>query len=73
MKTYTFICYDEYPKTVKKFHTFRKRFSSLSDIAKFLKSSNKLYLKDPLKQLSKNELAILSKKLRSLNNMQRSC
>lgn len=69
MRTYTFICYDKYPKTVKKFHTFRKRFSSLSDIAKFLKSSNKLYLKDPMKQLSKNELAILSKKLRSLNNM----
>ncbi len=69
MKTYTFIYYDRYPVTVKKFHTFKKRFSSLSDIAKFLKSSNKLYLKDPMKQLSKNELAILSKKLRSLNNM----
>lgn len=69
MKTYTFICYDKYPKTVKKFHIFKKRFSSLSDIVKFLKSSNKLYLHEPLKQLSKNELAILSKKLRSLNNM----
>lgn len=69
MKTYTFICYDRYPTTVKKFHIFKKRFSSLSDIAKFLKSSNKLYLHEPLKQLSKNELAILSKKLRSLNNM----
>lgn len=69
MRTYTFICYDKYPKTVKKFHTFRKKFSSLSDIAKFLKSSNKLYLHEPLKQLSKNELAILSKKLRSLNSM----
>ena len=69
MKTYTFICYDKYPKTAKKFHTFKKRFYSLSEIARFLKSSNKLYLKDPMKQLSKNELAILSKKLRSLNNM----
>lgn len=69
MKTYTFIYYNNYPITVKKHHTFRKRFSSLSDIAKFLKSSNKLYLHEPLKQLSKNELAILSKKLRSLNNM----
>lgn len=69
MKTYTFICYDRYPTTVRKHHIFKKRFSSLSDIAKFLKSSNKLYLKDPIKQLSKNELAILSKKLRSLNNM----
>lgn len=69
MRTYTFICYDNYPITVKKHHIFKRRFSSLSDIAKFLKSSNKLYLKDPIKQLSKNELAILSKKLRSLNNM----
>lgn len=69
MRTYTFICYDKYPKTVKKFHIFKKRFSSLSDIAKFLKSSNKLYLHEPLKQLSKNESAILLKKLRSLNNM----
>lgn len=68
MKTYTFICYDKYPITVKKFHTFKKRFSSLSDIATFLRSSNKLYLKDPMNQLSKNELVILSKKLRSLNN-----
>lgn len=69
MKTYTFICYDKYPKTVKKFHTFKKRFSSLSEIAGFLKSSNKLCLKDPMKQLSKNELVILSKKLRSLNSI----
>ena len=69
MKTYTFIYYNNYPITVKKHHIFKKRFSSLSDIAKFLKSSNKLYLHKPLKQLSKNELAILSKKLRSLNNM----
>lgn len=69
MKTYTFIYYNNYPITVKKHRIFKKRFSSLSDIAKFLKSSNKLYLHEPLKQLSKNELAILSKKLRSLNNM----
>lgn len=68
MKIYTFICYDKYPKTVKKFHTFKKRFSSLSDVAKFLKSSNKLYLCNQ-NELSKDELAILSKKLRSLNNM----
>ena len=73
MKTYTFIYYNNYPITVKKFHTFKKRFSSLSDIARFLRSSNKLYLKDPMRQLSKNELVILSKKLRSLNNTQRIC
>lgn len=69
MRTYTFICYGKYPKAVKKFHTFKKRFSLLSDIAKFLKSSNKLYLHDPMNELSKTELAILSMKLRSLNNM----
>lgn len=69
MRTYTFIYYNKYPITVKKFHTFKKRFSSLADIARFLKSSNKLYLHEPLKQLSKDELTILSKKLRSLNNM----
>lgn len=68
MKTYTFIYYNNYPITIKKHHIFKKRFSSLSDIAKFLKSSNKLYLYEPLKQLSNNELIVLSKKLRSLNN-----
>ncbi len=73
MKTYTFIYYDNYPTTVKKFHTFKKRFPSLADIARFLKSSNKLYLHEPWKQLSKNELAILSKKLRSLTKNKRSC
>ena len=67
MKTYTFICYDNYPKTVKKFHTFRKRFSSLSDVAKFLKSSNKVYLCNQ-NELSKDELVILLRKLRSLTN-----
>lgn len=69
MKTVTFICYDKYPKTVRKFHIFKKRLSSLSDIAKFLKSSNKIYLYHPTKELSKNESAVLSKKLRSLNKM----
>ena len=38
MKTITFICYDKYPKTTK-FHIFKKRFSSLADVAKFLKVS----------------------------------
>lgn len=73
MKTYTFICYDKYPKTVKKFHTFKKKFSSLSDVAKFLKSSNKLYLCNQVDELSKDELAILSRKLRSLTKNKRSC
>lgn len=68
MKIYTFIYYDNYP-TIKKHHIFKKRFSSLSNIARFLNSSNKLYLYEPLNQLSKNELVILSMKLRSLNKM----
>ena len=71
MKTCTFVCYDNYPKTVKKFHVFKKRFSSLSDLAKFLKSSNKIYLKYPMDELSKDELAILTMKRRSLNKKQR--
>ena len=66
MKTYTFICYDKYPKTVKKYHIFKKRFFSLADVAKFLKTSSKIYLHN---KLSRNELAILAMKLRSLNKM----
>lgn len=66
MKTITFICYDKYPQTTKKSHIFKKRFSSLADIAKFLKSSNKIYLNNPMNELSKDEIRILSKKIRSL-------
>ena len=67
MKTFTFICYDNYPKTTKRSHIFKKRFSSLADIAKFLKASNKIYLNNPGKELSKDELRILSMKVYSLN------
>lgn len=66
MKTVTFICYDKYPQTTKKSHIFKKRFSSLADVAKFLKSSNKIYLNNPMNELSKDEIRILSKKIRSL-------
>lgn len=66
MKTYTFVSYDKYPKTVRKFHIFKKRFSSLSEIARFLKSSSKIYLHDPLNQLSKEELRILALKIRAM-------
>lgn len=69
MKTFTFICYDNYPKTTKRSHIFKKRFSSLADVAKFLKGSNKIYLNDPMKELSKDELRILSMKVRSVNRM----
>lgn len=69
MKTITFICYDKYPKTTKKFHIFKKRFSSLADVAKFLKVSNKIYLQDPYNEFSKDELKILSTKIRSLKKM----
>ena len=66
MKTITFISYDKYPKTTKKSHIFKKSFSSLADVAKFLKSSNKIYLNNPMNELSKDEIRILSKKIRSL-------
>lgn len=66
MKTITFTSYDRYPQTTKKSHIFKKRFSSLADVAKFLKSSNKIYLTNPMNELSKDEIRILSKKIRSL-------
>lgn len=69
MKTITFISYDKYPKTFRKFHIFKKRFSSLSDIARFLQVSSKIYLNNPMNELSKDELRILSMKVRSLNKM----
>lgn len=69
MKTITFISYDKYPKTAKRYHIFKKHFSSLADVAKFLKASNKIYLKNPMNELSKDELRILSMKVRSLNKM----
>lgn len=69
MKTVTFICYDKYPNTTKKSHIFKKRFSSLADVAKFLKVSNKIYLHDPMNEFSMEEIKILSMKIRSLNKM----
>ena len=72
MKTVTFICYDKYPKTTKRFHIFKKRFSSLADIAKFLKASNKIYLNNPMNELSKDEFKILSMKVYSLNKKKKS-
>ena len=67
MKTITFISYDKYPKTTRKSHIFKKRFSSLADVAKFLQVSNKIYLNNPMKEFSKDELRILSMKVRSVN------
>ena len=69
MKTITFTCYDNYPKTTKRPHIFKKRFSSLADVAKFMKASDKIYLNDPMNELSKDELRILSRKIQSLNKM----
>lgn len=66
MKTYTFISYDKYPKTVRKFHIFKKRFSSLSEIARFLKSSSKIYLHDPMNEFTKEEMRILALKFRMM-------
>ena len=68
MKTITFICYDKYPKTTKRFHIFKKQFSSLAGVAEFLKVSNKIYLYYPMNELSKDELHILAMKLRSFNS-----
>ena len=69
MKTITFISYDKYPKTTRKSHIFKKRFSSLADVAKFLKGSNKIYLNYPMNEFSKDELRILTMKVRSVNRM----
>ena len=69
MKTITFISYDKYPKTTRKSHIFKKRFSSLADVAKFLQVSNKIYLNNPMKEFSNDELRILSMKVRSVNRM----
>ena len=69
MKTITFTSYDKYPKTTRKSHIFKKRFSSLADVAKFLQVSNKIYLNNPMKEFSKDELRILSMKVRSVNRM----
>ena len=69
MKTFTFICYDNYPKTTRKYHIFKKRFSSLADVAKFLQVSNKIFLNNPRNEFSKDELRILSMKVRSVNRM----
>ena len=69
MKTITFISYDNYPKTTKRSHIFKKRFSSLADVVKFLQVSNKIYLNNPMKEFSKDELRILSMKVRSVNRM----
>ena len=69
MKTITFISYDKYPKTTRKSHIFKKRFSSLADVAKFLQVSNKIYFNNPMKEFSKDELRILSMKVRSVNRM----
>lgn len=69
MKTITFISYDKYPKTTRKSHIFKKRFSSLADVAKFLQVSNKVYLNNPMNEFSKDELRILSMKVRSVNRM----
>ena len=69
MKTITFISYDKYPKTTRKSLIFKKRFSSLADVAKFLQVSNKIYLNNPMNEFSKDELRILSMKVRSVNRM----
>ena len=67
-KTYTFVSYDNYPHSLKKFHTFKKRFHSLSELAAFLyKSRLKVCLANPKDEISCSEAVILNKKFWSLH------
>ena len=70
-KTYTFVSYDNYPHSLKKFHTFKKRFHSLSELATFLyKSRLKVYLANPKDELSCSEAVILNKKFWAVKKQQ---
>lgn len=52
--------------TVNKKGSFTKEFNTLDEIVKFyIKSNNNLYTPNILKELTKKELSILSKKLDS--------
>lgn len=67
-KTYTFVSYDNYPHSLKKFHTFEKRFHSLSELATFLyKSRLKVCLANPKDEISYSERVILNKKFWSMD------
>lgn len=70
-KTYTFVSYDNYPHSLKKFHTFKKRFQSLSELATFLyKSRLKVYLANPKDELSCSEAVILNNKFWAVKKQQ---
>lgn len=69
IKTYTFVSYDNYPHSLKKFHMFKKRFQSLSELATFLHQSRlKVCLANPKEELSSSEVYILNNKFWSLRN-----
>lgn len=67
MKTYRFNCFYDLPNSLA-FTVFEKKFKSLSELAKFITSSNRIYLDEPRKQLTFSEVQILNKKVYSLLN-----
>ena len=67
MKTYRFNCFYNLPNSLS-FTVFEKKFTSLSELAKFVMSSNRIYLDNPREQLNSSEFQIFSKKMQSLFN-----
>lgn len=67
MKTYRFNCFYNLPNSLV-FTVFEKKFNSLSELAKFVASSDRIYLDNPREQLNSSEFQIFSKKMQSLFN-----
>lgn len=67
MKIYRFNCFYNLPNSLV-FTVFEKKFNSLSELAKFVASSDRIHLDNPKEQLNSNELKIFSKKIQSLFN-----
>ena len=67
VKTYRFNCFYDLPNSLA-FTVFEKKFNSLSELAKFVMSSNRIYLDNPREQLNSSEFQIFSKKMQSLFN-----
>ena len=67
MKTYRFNCFYDLPNSLA-FTVFEKKFDSLSELAKFVADSDRIYLDNPREQLNSNEFKIFSQKMQSLLN-----
>ena len=67
MKTYRFNCFYDLPNSLA-FTVFEKKFDFLSELVKFIASSDRIYLDNPKEQLNSNEFRIFSKKMQSLLN-----